>query len=358
MAVAAVSALASAAQVEPGAADVTWSLTATGEGTHSYTYSWTVAMSAADPSVQFAAGETRQLSFTVTPNRTKTDESFAVTLRGCARNDAASPVTGVVLSLQLQASESAGGPFEDVDGSASDFTIGTVPTGQEVCRTALFGAQSDLYFRNRQTVTSSDGPPAEALSGVITVPTALTGSYDAKASVAETLTSCPAPFTCGPPSVAFPVTFPTPANDPGLTADPFTESVTYTRPVTVPGCDAASGVVGLSVELTELDSGESDGRTAAAATGVSSPGTSCSPPPPPPPPPPPVVSCVVPKLVGKTLGRAKTAIARAHCRVGGITRVRSAKRLKGRIVAQSPKPGARPARGTRVALRVGTGLRR
>jgi hypothetical protein len=55
----------------------------------------------------------------------------------------------------------------------------------------------------------------------------------------------------------------------------------------------------------------------------------------PPPGPPPV--CIVPKLAGKTLAGAKTAIKAANCTVG---RVRKQKRLKGKaLVVKSSKPG-------------------
>src|SRR5207248_6117344 len=60
------------------------------------------------------------------------------------------------------------------------------------------------------------------------------------------------------------------------------------------------------------------------------------PPPPPPPPPPP---CVVPKVIGKTLKAAKSAIAKAHCRVGRITYKVSSKKKKGRVLAEKPKAG-------------------
>lgn len=75
-------------------------------------------------------------------------------------------------------------------------------------------------------------------------------------------------------------------------------------------------------------------------------------PPPPPPPPPPAV-CVVPKLVGKKLARAKAALRAANCKVG---KVRKPKHLKGkrRLVVKSSSPGvgAKPADG-KVNLRLG-----
>jgi PASTA domain len=64
-------------------------------------------------------------------------------------------------------------------------------------------------------------------------------------------------------------------------------------------------------------------------------------------------SCVVPKLKGKTLAKARTAIKRAHCSVGKITRVRSATRNKGHVISQSPKPGKHLKKGAKVSLKVG-----
>ncbi len=73
--------------------------------------------------------------------------------------------------------------------------------------------------------------------------------------------------------------------------------------------------------------------------------------PPPPGPPPPVVGCVVPRVIGSTLRKARTRIRARHCSVGRIRRARS--RRVGRVIAQSPRPGRRLARGTGVNLVVG-----
>jgi PASTA domain-containing protein len=75
--------------------------------------------------------------------------------------------------------------------------------------------------------------------------------------------------------------------------------------------------------------------------------------PPPPPPPPQRVHCVVPRVVGRTLSAARARIRRAHCGIGRIRRVRSARRAWGRVVAQSPRAGSIRARGYRVRLSVG-----
>ena len=82
--------------------------------------------------------------------------------------------------------------------------------------------------------------------------------------------------------------------------------------------------------------------TAAPATG-----------PPPPPPPPPQTRCRVPRVVGRTLGRAATMILRAHCRVGRVARRRSVRRRRGKVLAQSPRAGTALVLGARVKLVVG-----
>jgi hypothetical protein len=72
---------------------------------------------------------------------------------------------------------------------------------------------------------------------------------------------------------------------------------------------------------------------------------------PPPPPPPPPPKCVVPKVVGKSLAKAKRRLSAAHCRTGAVRHGQS--RLRPGIVYwQSRKPGARLPRGTKIGMRV------
>jgi hypothetical protein len=63
--------------------------------------------------------------------------------------------------------------------------------------------------------------------------------------------------------------------------------------------------------------------------------------------------CVVPKLLGLTLKKARARIKRAHCTVGKITRKRSVKSKRGKVLTQKPKPGKRLAPAARVNLTVG-----
>ena len=66
---------------------------------------------------------------------------------------------------------------------------------------------------------------------------------------------------------------------------------------------------------------------------------------------PPVVRCVVPRVIGMTIRKARTRIRAKHCTVGRIRRARS--KRAGRVIAQSPRPGRRLARGSRVSLVLG-----
>lgn len=73
------------------------------------------------------------------------------------------------------------------------------------------------------------------------------------------------------------------------------------------------------------------------------------------PPLPPVVACVVPKLVGKTLGQARTALKAAKCALGKVTRPKAKKGKKlGPLVVKSTSPGAgrKLAAGGKVNLRL------
>jgi Calcineurin-like phosphoesterase len=87
-----------------------------------------------------------------------------------------------------------------------------------------------------------------------------------------------------------------------------------------------------------------------------------SPPPPPPPPvdpppkrPPLVERCVVPRVIGRTVRRARSMISRAGCRVGRARTAYSARIRKGIVMTQGPRFGRRVPRGTRVGMVVSLG---
>jgi Tol biopolymer transport system component len=77
------------------------------------------------------------------------------------------------------------------------------------------------------------------------------------------------------------------------------------------------------------------------------------PPPLPPPPPPPPTRCRVPRVIGSRLAAARVRIRRAHCSLGSVRYRRSVRRGWGRVLSQSPRPGAIRRRGARVKLVVG-----
>src|SRR5215218_8031838 len=60
-------------------------------------------------------------------------------------------------------------------------------------------------------------------------------------------------------------------------------------------------------------------------------------------------ACVVPKLKGKTLKRAKAALRAAHCKLGTVHKPKRAKGKRRRVLvvkSSSPRRGAKPADGT------------
>ena len=151
----------------------------------------------------------------------------------------------------------------------------------------------------------------------------------------------------------------------GLTYTDATAALGATYSYSVRGDDAAGG---------------SGDPSAAVIVSVPAPPAPPQPPPPPPPPAPPpllppapaaplappaapqsqpyAAACVVPNVIGKRVAIATRAIARRHCRVGGIGRVWSLRIARGRIISESPKPGRRLGNQARVNLLVSRGRRR
>lgn len=71
------------------------------------------------------------------------------------------------------------------------------------------------------------------------------------------------------------------------------------------------------------------------------------------------VTCVVPKLVGKKLSAARSALKAAHCAVGAITRKtvrqptgKAGKHVSGKVLASSPRAGTKGPAGVKVKLTV------
>ena len=78
----------------------------------------------------------------------------------------------------------------------------------------------------------------------------------------------------------------------------------------------------------------------------------------PPPPPPKPVRCIVPNVKGKTVPKAKAALKARRCVGGKVKLAFSGKVKKGRVIAQSRRPGANLPRNTKVNLTVSKGARK
>ena len=70
--------------------------------------------------------------------------------------------------------------------------------------------------------------------------------------------------------------------------------------------------------------------------------------------PPPARACIVPKLKGDTLKKAKSALRKADCKLGKVTK-RAAKVRKGRVISSKPKARTKHKAGTKVALTISKG---
>jgi beta-lactam-binding protein with PASTA domain len=66
----------------------------------------------------------------------------------------------------------------------------------------------------------------------------------------------------------------------------------------------------------------------------------------------------VPNVKGKTVPAARTALLRARCALGRVSRAYSSRVKKNAIISQSKRPGTRQPRGTRVNVVVSRGRRR
>lgn len=67
---------------------------------------------------------------------------------------------------------------------------------------------------------------------------------------------------------------------------------------------------------------------------------------------PPAPKCVVPRLVGKTLARARSTLAAAHCSLGKVRKPKGAKLAKLRVRSSTPAAGTTLPSGAGVSLRL------
>jgi beta-lactam-binding protein with PASTA domain len=66
----------------------------------------------------------------------------------------------------------------------------------------------------------------------------------------------------------------------------------------------------------------------------------------------------VPNVKGKTVPKAKAALKARRCAPGKVKQAFNGKVKKGRVIAQSRRPGARLPRNTKVNLTVSKGKRK
>ncbi len=69
----------------------------------------------------------------------------------------------------------------------------------------------------------------------------------------------------------------------------------------------------------------------------------------------PKARCSVPNVRGLSLGTAKARVRARHCSLAQVKKLASSKRMRGRVVAQTPRAGSVRANGARVTLWVGRG---
>jgi thermitase len=65
--------------------------------------------------------------------------------------------------------------------------------------------------------------------------------------------------------------------------------------------------------------------------------------------------CVVPNVLGKTLGVATATIKSRHCKVGHVAHLKSTRKKKGRVIRESPAPGKHLGSNASVNLWLGKG---
>jgi hypothetical protein len=117
-------------------------------------------------------------------------------------------------------------------------------------------------------------------------------------------------------------------------------------------------------DLANIDSAVAAGDVTVLLNTTPAPPPALPPPPPPPPPPlpppppPPVpkVRCIVPRVIGKTVAQARTALHTHHCRLGTVG-LRYSKVKRGHVLSQSRAPGSVHPVLTKVNVVVSRGRR-
>ncbi len=128
-----------------------------------------------------------------------------------------------------------------------------------------------------------------------------------------------------------------------------------------PGGNAEFGDVIYNLESFELYyfrvvAENATGRTSGETVAFRTLDTVLPPPQPPPPPPPERSACLVPKVVGRPLAKAKKLIRKSGCRVGRVRKAYSGRGV-GTVLSQAPRRGIRVPLRAHVRLVVSRGRR-
>src|SRR3954469_1574090 len=102
----------------------------------------------------------------------------------------------------------------------------------------------------------------------------------------------------------------------------------------------ATGIIQLNADLETSSSSPPSSGGGGGAQPTPSPGPTIGSP----------AACVVPRLKGLTLRKARTKLARSNCRLGKVGHRRARHPRRGTVVRQSVRPGRRLAAGARVAV--------
>ncbi len=221
-------------------------------------------------------------------------------------------------------------------------------------RQSAYATMSLLTLCVRPEITTDDATVLEPATGTTTVPVTVRLSSEMDNSVSIAYATQDGTARAGDDYLATSGTLTFAPNQRVATVD-VTINADYDRE------PAETFTLNLSNESsgTILDA-QAVGTILDRPLGPPPPGPPPPPPPPPlpappppggPPPPPAPARCVVPRVIGMTLRRAKSRIRARRCSVGRVRYARS--RRVGRVIGQTPRPGIRKPRGFKVKLVVG-----
>ena len=109
---------------------------------------------------------------------------------------------------------------------------------------------------------------------------------------------------------------------------------------------ATTGAKTISLTVTDSDSSLNGGRTGSKSIQVAVQSSA-----------PPVKACIVPKLKGRTVKAARSALKKAHCKAGKVSK-KFSKVKKGRVISSKPGAGKHKSAGAKVNLVVSKGKKK